>query len=52
MDAFEEMTRDLREFALEVKRLGYSMPAGYENRFLDLSERILKRTDDLGRSYR
>jgi hypothetical protein len=52
MDAFEQITRDLREFAVEVKRLGYSMPPGYENRFLDLSERILKRTDDLARSYR
>jgi hypothetical protein len=52
MDAFEQTTRDLREFAVEVKRLGYSMPPGYGNRFLELSERILKRTDDLGRSYR
>jgi hypothetical protein len=52
MDAFEQITRDLREFAVEVKRLGYSMPAGHENRFLELSERILKRTDDLARSYR
>jgi hypothetical protein len=51
MDAFEQITRDLREYAVEVKTLGYSMPAGYENRFLDLSERILKRTDDLARSH-
>lgn len=50
MDAFEQITRDLRGFAVEVKRLGYSMPAGYENRFLELSERILKRSDDLARS--
>ena len=28
MDAFEQVTRDMRDFAIEVKRLGYSMPAG------------------------
>jgi len=47
MDAFEQVTRDMREFAIEVKRLGYALPAGYENRFLELSERMIKRTDDL-----
>jgi hypothetical protein len=52
MDAFEQVTRDMREFAVEVKRLGYSMPAGYENQFVELSERMIKRTDDLARSYR
>jgi len=51
MDAFEQVTRDMREFAVEVKRLGYSMPAGYENQFVELSERMIKRTDDLARSY-
>jgi hypothetical protein len=51
MDAFEQVTHDMRDFAIEVKRLGYSMPAGYENRFVELSERIIKRTDDLARSY-
>jgi hypothetical protein len=51
MDAFEQVTRDLREFAIEVKRLGYSLPAGYENRFVELSERMIKRTDDLAGSY-
>ena len=50
LDAFEQVTRDMRDFAIEVKRLGYSMPAGYENRFLELSERMIKRTDDLARS--
>jgi hypothetical protein len=52
MDAFEQVTRDIRDFAIEVKRLGYSMPAGCENRFVELSERMIKRTDDLERSYR
>ena len=51
MDAFEQVTCDMRDFAIEVKRLGYSMPAGYENRFVELSERMIKRTDDLTRSY-
>ena len=49
MDAFEQVTRDMREFSVEVKRLGYSMPAGYENRFVELSERMIKCTDDLAR---
>jgi hypothetical protein len=51
MDAFEQVTRDMREFAIEVKRLGYSLPDGHENRFVELSERMIKRTDDLARSY-
>jgi len=51
MNAFEQATRDLREFAIEVKRLGYSLPDGHENRFVELSERMIKRTDDLARSY-
>jgi hypothetical protein len=51
MDAFEQVTRDMREFAIEVKKLGYSLPNGYENRFVELSERMIKRTDDLARSY-
>ncbi len=49
MDA--SLTRDMRDFAIEVKRLGYSMPAGYENQFLELSDRMIKRTDDLARSH-
>jgi hypothetical protein len=51
MNAFEQVTCDMRKFAIEVKRLGYSLPAGYENRFVELSERMIKRTDDLARSY-
>ena len=51
MDAFEQVTRDIRDFAIEVKRLGYSMPAGYENQFLELSDRMIKRTDELARSH-
>jgi hypothetical protein len=51
MDAFEQVTRDMRDFAIEVKRLGYSMPAGYENQFLELSDRMIKRTDELARSH-
>ena len=47
MDAFEQATRDMREFAIEVKRLSYALPAGYGNRFLELSERMIKRTYDL-----
>jgi hypothetical protein len=51
MDAFEQVTRDMREFAIEVKRLGYSLPDGCENRFVELSERMIKHTDDLARSH-
>jgi hypothetical protein len=50
MDAFEQATRDMREFAVEAKRLGYSLPDGHENRFVELSEHMIKRTDDLARS--
>ncbi len=50
-DALEQVTRDMRGFAVEVKSLGYSMPAGNENRFLELSERMIKRSDDVARSY-
>ncbi len=51
MEPFEQVTRDMREFAIEVKKLGYSLPYGYENRFVELSERMIKRTVDLDRSY-
>jgi hypothetical protein len=47
MDPFEQVTHDMRDFAVEVKRLGYSMPNGYENRFVELSERMVKCIDDL-----
>ena len=50
MDAFERVARDMREFAIEVKRPGYSLLGGYENRCVELSERMIKRTDDLARS--
>ena len=52
MDVFGKVTRDMREFAIEVKRLGYALPAGYENLFVELSERMIKRTDDLAGSSR
>jgi hypothetical protein len=51
MDGFEQATRDMRKFAIEVMRLAYTLPGGYENRFLQLHERMIKRADDLARSY-
>ena len=41
MNEFEQLARDVRGFATEVRRLGYSSVAsGHENQFLELSERM------------
>jgi hypothetical protein len=49
MDPFEQVTHDMRDFAVEVKRLGYSTPNGYENRFVELSERMVNASTTSGR---
>ncbi|HEX9176735.1 MAG TPA: hypothetical protein VF874_11895 [Mycobacterium sp.] len=49
MNALEQLARDVRGFAMEVRRLGYSVPGGHENRFIELSERMIRHTDDLHR---
>ena len=41
---YQQLTRDVRGFATEVRRLGYSSVAsGHENQFLELSERMSRR---------
>ena len=46
MNELEQLARDVRGFATEVRRLGYSSVAGgHENRFLELSERMVRQAD-------
>jgi hypothetical protein len=46
MNQLEQLTHDVRGFATEVRRLGYSSVAGgHENRFLELSERMMRQAD-------
>jgi hypothetical protein len=45
------ITRDVRGFATEVRSLGYSPAAGgHENPFLELSDRMMQRADNLDRA--
>ena len=37
------LTTDLRRFAIELRSLAYTTPAGHEDKFVALSERILQR---------
>jgi hypothetical protein len=53
MNEFEQLARDVRGFATEVRRLGYSsVPGGHENPFLELSERMNRHVDNLERHRR
>jgi hypothetical protein len=36
------LNQDLYEFAVELRQLAYTMPAGYENPLIHLSERMLR----------
>lgn len=46
MNQLEQLTRDVRGFAKEVRKLGYSSVGnGHENQFLELSERMSRRAD-------
>jgi hypothetical protein len=50
MNEFEQLARDVRGFATEVRQLGYSsVPGGHENPFLELSERMHRHVDNLER---
>jgi hypothetical protein len=50
MNQLEQLARDVRMFATEVRRLGYSSVAnGHENEFLELSERMARRADTADR---
>jgi hypothetical protein len=47
MNELEQLARDVRGFAAEVRRLGYSSVAGgRENQFLELSERMIRHADE------
>ena len=35
---------ELHEFAIELRRLAYTMPAGHEDRLIHLSERMAMRS--------
>jgi hypothetical protein len=51
MNELEQLTRDVRGFAAEVRRLGYSSVAsGHENQFLELSERMARHADAVDRA--
>ena len=46
MNQLEQLAHDVRGFATEVRTLGYSSVAGgHENRFLELSERMMWQAD-------
>jgi hypothetical protein len=46
MNELEQLALDVRGFATEVRTLGYSSVAGgHENRFLELSERMMRQAD-------
>jgi hypothetical protein len=50
MNELEQMTRAVRGFAMEVRRLGYSsLAGGHENAFLELSERMIRHADEANR---
>jgi hypothetical protein len=36
------LSRDLYEFAVELRRLAYTVPSGYENPLIHLSERMVR----------
>ncbi|MGA9359927.1 MAG: hypothetical protein ACLP3C_14560 [Mycobacterium sp.] len=36
------LSQDLHEFAVELRQLAYTMPAGYENPLINLSERMVR----------
>jgi hypothetical protein len=46
MNQLEQLAHDVRGFATEIRRLGYSSVAGgHENQFLELSERMMRQAD-------
>ena len=47
MDELDQLASDVREYATEVRRMGYSPVAGDEYRFLELSDRMIRRVDKL-----
>ena len=39
----ESVRQDLQVFAVELRRLAYTMPAGHEDRLIHLSEQMVMR---------
>lgn len=39
--------QDLQGFAVELRRLAYTMPAGHEDRLIHLSERMVARSHQI-----
>jgi hypothetical protein len=47
MNELEQLVREVRGFATEVRKLGYSpVVGGHENQFLELSERMIRSADE------
>ena len=42
-DSSSSFGQELRGYALELRRLAYTMPAGHEDRLIHLSERMARR---------
>ena len=42
------LRQDLQEFAVELRRLAYTMPGGHEDPLVHLSERMLRRAREQG----
>jgi len=48
MSSDATLKRDLREFALELRKLAYTMPGGHEDPLISLSERMGRRAHEEG----
>ncbi len=44
--------KDLEDFAVELRRLAYTMPAGYEDRLIHLSDRMAARSTQASQAQR
>jgi hypothetical protein len=53
VDELEQLASDVRGYATEVRTLGYSPVAGGdENPFLELSDRMMRRVDNVDLSHK
>lgn len=43
MSSVSTFCQELRGFAVELRKLAYTMPAGHEDRLIHLSERMARR---------
>ena len=42
---------DLKTFAVELRKLAYTMPAGHEDRLIHLSDKMVQCASQIGRSH-